>query len=83
VQVGAAPQGGIPLYWAASLSPDIIGAIQAAWPNLVAGQGGQAIQSPLKLTDVDSSLLSPAKQAQAEQVLAELLAGRISPHGVP
>lgn len=83
VQVGTAPQGGIPLYWAASISPDIVGAIQAAWPNLVAGQGGQAVQSPLKLTDVDSSLLSPAKQDQAEQVLAGLLAGQISPHGVP
>lgn len=83
VQVGSAPQGGIPLYWAASLSPDTIGAIQAAWPNLVAGQGGQAVQSPLGLTDVDQSLLSPAKQAEAERVLAELLAGRISPHSVP
>jgi hypothetical protein len=83
VQVGSAPQGGIPLYWAASLSPDTIGAIQAAWPNLVAGQGGQAVQSPLGLTDVDQSLLSPAKQADAERVLAELLAGRISPHSVP
>jgi hypothetical protein len=83
VQVGSAPQGGIPLYWAASLSPDTIGAIQAAWPNLVTGQGGQAVQSPLGLTDVDPSLLSPAKQADAEQVLAELLAGRISPHSIP
>ena len=83
VQMGGAPQGGIPLYWAASLSPDTIGAIQAAWPNLVAGQGGQAVQSPLTLTDVDPNLLSPGKQAQAEQVLADLLAGRISPHSVP
>ena len=83
VQIGSAPQGGIPLYWAASLSPDTIGAIQAAWPNLVAGQGGQAVQSPLGLTNVDPNLLSPGKQAQAEQVLADLLAGRISPHGVP
>jgi hypothetical protein len=83
VQVGTTPQGGIPLYWAASVSPDIVGAIQGAWPNLIAGQGGQAVQSPLKLTDVDSSLLSPAKQAQAEQVLAGLLSGQISPHGVP
>ena len=83
VQMGSAPQGGIPLYWAASLSPDTIGAIQAAWPNLVAGQGGQAVQSPLTLTDVDPNLLSPGKQAQAEGVLADLLAGRISPHGVP
>ena len=83
VQVGSSPQGGVPLYWAASLSPDIIGAIKAAWPNLVAGQGGQSVQSPLGFTDIDPNLFSPAKQAQAEQVLAELLAGRISPHGVP
>ena len=83
VQVGSAPQGGIPLYWAASLSPDTIGAIQAAWPNLVAGQGGQTVQSPLTLKDVDPNLLSPARQAQAEQVLADLVAGRISPNGVP
>jgi len=83
VQVGRSPQGSPPIYWAASLSPDVIGAIQAAWPNLVAGQGGQAVQSPLGLTDVDPSLLSPAKQAQAEQILADLLAGRISPHSIP
>lgn len=83
VQVGAAPQGSVPIYWAASLSPDTIGAIQAAWPNLVAGQGGQSIQPPLRLTDVDPSLLSPAKQADAEQVLADVLAGRISIYSVP
>jgi len=83
VQVGSAPQGGIPLYWAASISSDTIGAIRAAWPNLIAGQGGQAVQSPLTLTNVDPNLLSPGKQAQAEQVLADLLAGRISPYSVP
>ena len=83
VQVGSAPQGGIPLYWAASLSPDTLSAIKAAWPNLIAGQGGQVVQSPLTFSNVDSSLFPPGKQADAEQVLADLLAGRISPHGVP
>ena len=83
VQVGSAPQGSLPIYWAASFTSDIVGAIQAAWPNLIAGQGGQAVQSPLKLTDVDPTLLSPGKQADAERVLADLLAGRISPHGIP
>jgi len=83
VQVGSAPQGGIPLYWAASISSDTIGAIRVAWPNLIAGQGGQAVQSPLTLTNVDPNLLSPGKQAQAEGVLADLLAGRISPYSVP
>ena len=83
VQVGGVLQGGVPLYWAASLSPDTIGAIQTAWPYLIAGQGGQAVQSPLTLTNVDPNLFSPGKQAQAEQVLADLLAGRISPHSIP
>lgn len=83
VQVGNSPQSGIPLYWAASLSSNTIGAIQAAWPNLMAGQGGQAVQSPLTLANVDPNLLTPGKQAQAEQVLADVLAGRISVHGVP
>lgn len=83
MQVGSVPQGGIPLYWTASLSSDTIGAIQAAWPNLIAGQGGQAVQSPLRLADVDPNLLGPGKQALAEQVLVDLLAGRISPHSVP
>ena len=83
VQVGSSPEGGLPLYWAASITPDTIGAIQEAWPNLISGQGGQAVQSPLTITDVDPNLLSPAKLVKAEQVLEELLAGRISPHGVP
>jgi len=83
VQIGTDPQGGIPLYWAASLSSDTIGAIQAAWPNIIAGQGGQTVQFPLRLADTDPNLFGPGKQAQAEQVLMDLLAGRISPHGVP
>jgi hypothetical protein len=83
VQVGRSLQGNIPLYWAASISPDTIGAIQSAWPNLMAGQGGQAVQSPMTITDVDETLLSPAIKAEAEHVLAELIAGRISPHSVP
>jgi hypothetical protein len=83
VQVGRAPEGGVPLYWAASLSPDTIGAIQAAWPNLIAGQGGQSVQSPLGFTDLDPSLFGPGKQAQAEEVLADLMSGRLSPHSIP
>jgi len=83
VQAGSAPQGGVPLYWAASLKSDLVGAMQEAWPNLVAGQGGQEIQAPLTFGDVDPTLLTPGKQLQAEQVLDDLLAGRISPYNVP
>lgn len=83
VQVGNAPQGAKPLYWAASMQSDVVGAIQAAWPGMVAGEAGREIQAPLALTEVDPTLLPPGKQAQAEEVLADLLAGRISLYSVP
>jgi len=82
-QIGTMALEQLPLYWVASLRPDVIGAIRTAWPGLLAGEGGQAVQSPLALTDVDPNLLSPGRQALAEQVLADLLAGRLSPHTVP
>lgn len=68
-----------PVYWTASLQPDIAKAIELAWPSLLAGQGGQAFQPPFALADVDPNILTPGKQQQAEQVLADLLAGRINP----
>jgi hypothetical protein len=82
-QIGTLAGEQKPLYWVASLRPDVVGAIQTAWPMLLAGGGGQAVVSPLALTDVDPTLLSPGRQADAEQVLADLLAGRIYPLAVP
>jgi len=67
-----------PAGWVATIRPDEIRAIQAAWPALIAAQGGLVIQSPLGLADVDASLLSPGKERQAQQVLDDLLAGRIA-----
>ncbi len=65
--------------WVMTVSPDTIKAIQIAWPQLIAGQGGQAIQSPLGLADVDPGILPAGKLAQVQFVLDELLAGRILP----
>lgn len=64
--------------WVATLSPDTIKAIQSAWPNLAAGQGGINVQSPLGLGDVDPELLTPGKLRLAQETLDALLAGRIS-----
>ncbi len=68
-----------PVYWTASLQPDVAKAIQAAWPDLLAGRGGLTFNPPFALTDVDPNILTPGKQRLAEQVLADLLAGRIQP----
>jgi hypothetical protein len=67
-----------PAGWVMTIQPDIVKAIQNAWPGLVSGQGGVTIQSPLGLADVDSTLLSPGKQRDVENVLNELQAGLIS-----
>jgi hypothetical protein len=67
-----------PAGWVMTIQPDIIKAIQNAWPDLSSGKGGNAVQSPLGLSDIDPSLLSPGKQRLVEQVLNDLQAGLIS-----
>lgn len=67
--------------WVMTIQPDTIKAIQLAWPNLIAGQGGQAVQSPIGLVDVDLALLTPGRQRLAQETLDALLAGRILPVG--
>lgn len=74
---GATRPGG----WVMTIQPDSIKAIQLAWSGLIAGQGGQTIQSPIGLVDVDPSILTPGKQRLAQETLDALLAGRILPVG--
>jgi hypothetical protein len=65
--------------WVMTIQPDTIKAIQNSWPNLIAGQGGINVQSPLGIADVDPTLLSPGKERLVQDTLDGLLAGRISP----
>jgi len=67
-----------PAGWVMTIQPDVIKAIQNAWPQLVSGQGGVTIQSPLGLSDIDPTILSPGKQRLVEQTLNDLQAGLIS-----
>jgi len=72
-----------PAGWMMTIQPDVIQAIQNAWPGLVSGQGGATVQSPLGLSDIDSSLLSPGKQRLVEKTLSDLQAGLINTGGNP
>jgi hypothetical protein len=67
-----------PAGWVMTIQPDVIKAIQNAWPQLVNGQGGVMVQSPLGLADIDPSLLSPGKQHLVEQTLHDIEAGTIN-----
>ena len=65
--------------WVATIQPDPVKAIQNAWPNLIAGQGGVNVQSPLGLADIDPGLLTPGKERLARETLEGLLSGKILP----
>ena len=60
-----------------TITPDTVKAIQSAWPQLIAGQGGQNVQSPLGLADVDPNILSEGKLRLVQETLDALVAGRI------
>ena len=68
-----------PAGWIMTIQPDTIQAIQSAWPSLLAGQGGITVQSPLGLSDIDPTLLSPGKQLDVQEVLDKLQKGLIAP----
>jgi hypothetical protein len=63
--------------WLMTVSPDTIKAIQSAWPQLIAGQGGQNVQSPLGIADVDPGILTEGKLRLVQETLDALIAGRI------
>ena len=67
-----------PAGWVMTIQPDVIKAIQNAWPQLVSGQGGVTVQSPLGLSDMDPTILTPGKQRLVEKTLSDLQAGLIS-----
>ena len=67
-----------PAGWVMTIQPDVIKAIQNAWPGLISGQGGVTVQSPLGLSDIDPTILSPGKQRLVEQTLNELQSGLVS-----
>ena len=64
--------------WVMGIQADAVKAIQTAWPELLAGRGGQSIPAPLGLADVDPAYLTPGRQRLVEQVLDDLQAGRIA-----
>lgn len=79
LMIGAKTPTQLPAGWVMTIQPDAVKAIQNAWPQLISGQGGVTVQSPLGLSDIDPSLLSPGKQRLVEQMLQDLQAGLVGP----
>ena len=71
------PAEAVRTHWVASIQPDTVAAIKAIFPDLVAGQGGKVIPTPLFLADVNTDLLSQGKQRLVQDVLDGLQNGTI------
>jgi hypothetical protein len=65
-------------HWIASIQPDIVSAIQNIFPDLIAGQGGKIVPTPLFLADINPDLLSPGKLRLVQDVLTGLQNGTIA-----
>jgi hypothetical protein len=63
--------------WIASIQPNVVPAIQNIFPDLLAGNGGQTVPTPLYLTDVNEGLLTEGKLRLAQEVLDGLQNGTI------
>jgi hypothetical protein len=64
--------------WVVTLQPDYLKATIAAWPSLLAGEGGRTFPAPLNLTDINEELFSIGKQRLAEETLQAMFDGYIS-----
>ena len=80
--------GGTPPYpeirerWAATISFDITGALRQLWPQVISGQGGQEVDAPLVITDINPGYLPPGKLEWVDIVVQDLQAGLIYPPSV-
>lgn len=79
LMIGTQTPEKLPAGWVMTIQPDVVKAIQSAWPQLIAGQGGVTVQSPLGLSDIDPNLLSPGRQRLVEQKLLDLQSGFVTP----
>ncbi|MBN1371854.1 MAG: hypothetical protein JW987_07925 [Anaerolineaceae bacterium] len=71
------PIPGMESQWAASVRFDVPTALETILPGVLAGQAAGTVNVPVKVTDVNASLLSPARQDLVNAALAELAAGNV------
>lgn len=80
---GQTPPEEIQPAWAATIGFDRAGALKSAFPELLAGRGGQAFTAPVTLSDVDENRVTPGKQRMLQKIIDDLAAGWLEPLSVP
>ena len=69
--------------WAASVMLDVAAPLEEIWPDVLAGQGGVSLETPVMLANINEEFLTPGKQRLVDNVLEELDSGWIHPLDIP
>lgn len=63
--------------WVATISGDLIPGIHQIWPTVMAGGGGELVETGLSFEAVNPTWLSPGRQQYVEEILSEINGGYI------
>jgi hypothetical protein len=69
--------------WLATVRLDATAALREIWPAVSSGQGGQEVDAALVIEDVAEDYQDEGRMRLAEELLAEIEAGRIYPFTLP
>jgi hypothetical protein len=80
---GATPAKDILPRWAATVSSDALTPLQKMFPDVLSGKGGQVVDAPVMISDVQPNLLGAGRLLMVEQVRKDLASGQVYPFSIP
>lgn len=80
---GTSPYDEIRSRWAATITFDVEESLRQMWPQVVAGTGGQLVNAPLMVTDINPTYLTEGFMGLVNEVKQDLQTGLIFPLSIP
>lgn len=77
------PPEALKTQWAATIRFDQVEGLRQVWPDASVGKGGLTVEAPLVIENVNPEHLGEGKMRLVNDLLAEIVAGRIYPFTVP
>lgn len=71
------------LTWDVLLGEDVAASLKTLLPQLLAGQGGQAVSATITLTQVTEGIVSPARLELFNETAAKVASGELEPLPIP
>lgn len=77
------PPPGFESIWVATVTSNPLAALEALWPDIMAGSDGKKVAAGLDINNVNPNNLSTGRLELAEKLIPDLMDGRIVPLSVP